>query len=81
MNSNVNINTSNSVNTSNTTNNVVSLGKIINIDGNEVTVKINPEVLGKASLMNIHAVFDDGNKKIVGEILKIAIEYIKISIK
>lgn len=57
-----------------------SIGKIVNIEGNVVTVKIDINVLSYGNLMNIHAVFDDGNKKIVGEILKVDIESLKISV-
>jgi len=57
-----------------------SLGKIINIDGNDVIVKIDSSLLSGGNLMNIHALFDDGKKKIVGEILRVETEYLKISI-
>ena len=57
-----------------------SLGNIINIDGNVVTIKINPGILGDASLMNIHVVFDDGKRKIAGEIIKISLDSINIAV-
>lgn len=57
-----------------------SLGSIINIEGNIVTIKINPGILGDSSLMNIHVVFDDGKRKIAGEIIKISLESIDIAI-
>lgn len=57
-----------------------NLGKITNIEGNVVTVKIDLSVLNFGNLMNIHTIFDDGKKKLVGEILKVDIEYLKIGI-
>lgn len=57
-----------------------SIGKILNIEGNVVTVKIDINVLSYGNLMNIHVVFDDGNKRIVGEVLKVDIEFLKISV-
>ncbi len=57
-----------------------SLGHIVNIEGNIVTVKVEINVLNYGNLVNIHTVFDDGKKKIVGEILKVDIEYLKIGI-
>lgn len=57
-----------------------SLGQITNVEGNIVTVKADINVLNYGNLVNIHAVFDDGKRKIVGEILKVDIEYLKIGI-
>ncbi len=57
-----------------------SIGKIINIEENIVTVKIDVNVLNYGNLMNIHTVFDDGKRKLIGEILKVDIEYLKIAI-
>lgn len=57
-----------------------NLGKITNIEGNIVTVKIDLSVLNYGNLMNIHTIFDDGKKKLVGEILKVDIEYLKIGV-
>ena len=57
-----------------------SLGNIVNIDGNIVTIKINSSILGDASLMNIHVVFDDGKRKIAGEIIKISLDSIDIAV-
>ena len=57
-----------------------NLGKITNIEGNVVTVKIDLSVLNFGNLMNIHTIFDDGKKKLVGEILKVDIEYLNIGI-
>ncbi len=57
-----------------------NIGKIINIEENIVTVKIDVNVLNYGNLMNIHTVFDDGKRKLIGEILKVDIEYLKIAI-
>ena len=57
-----------------------SLGSIINVEGNIVTVKIDINVLNYGNLMNIHVIFDDGKRKLVGEILKVDIQYLKIAI-
>lgn len=57
-----------------------SIGKIINIEENIVTVKVDINILNYGNLMNIHTVFDDGKRKLIGEILKVDIEYLKIAI-
>ena len=57
-----------------------SIGKIINIEENIVTVKIDVNVLNYGNLMNIHTVFDDGKRKLIGNIIKVDIEYLKIAI-
>ena len=57
-----------------------NIGKIINIEENIVTVKIDVNVLNYGNLMNIHTVFDDGKRKLIGEILKVDVEYLKIAI-
>ncbi len=57
-----------------------SIGKIVNIEENIVTVKVDINILNYGNLMNIHTVFDDGKRKLIGEILKVDIEYLKIAI-
>ncbi len=57
-----------------------NLGNIIDIDGNFVVVKIEFDVSKYANLMNVHVIFDDGEKKIVGEILKVTTEELVIAI-
>ena len=57
-----------------------NIGKIVDIEGNIVTLKIEINVLNYGSLMNVHTIFDDGKRKLVGEILKVDIEYLKIGI-
>jgi len=56
------------------------LGKILTINKNSCVVKLKPEVLDKASdLINVHVVFEDTNKKILGEVDSILEDTIKIS--
>jgi len=57
-----------------------NLGKIIDISGNYVVVLIGFDVSRFGNLMNIHVVFDDGSKKIVGEILKVTTRDLLIGI-
>ncbi len=57
-----------------------NIGKIIDISGNYVVVQINFDVSKYGNLMNVHVVFDDGNKRIVGEILKVTVSAITIGI-
>jgi DNA helicase HerA-like ATPase len=57
-----------------------NIGNIVDINGNYVTVKINFNVSQYGNLMNVHVVFDDGTKKIVGEILKVTITDITVGI-
>lgn len=57
-----------------------NIGKIIDINGNYVTIKIEFNVSSYGNLMNIHVIFDDGNKKIVGEILKVTLTEIIVGV-
>lgn len=57
-----------------------NLGKIIDINGNYVLVEINFNVSQYGNLMNVHVVFDDGKKRIVGEILKVTITQLTVGI-
>jgi len=56
------------------------LGNIISIEENNVIVKLVIDVTTQTNLINIHVVFEDGNKKIVGEIVNIGVDTAKISI-
>lgn len=56
------------------------IGKIINIENNIVIVKLSIDISSQANLVNIHVVFEDGNKKIVGEILNVDIANAKIGV-
>ena len=58
-----------------------SLGKIISIEGNVVLVKVDYEnIYNLGNLMNIHTIFYDGKTTLVGEIIKVDLEYLKIAI-
>ncbi len=59
---------------------VGSLGKIIDINGNYVIIKIDFDVTTYGNLMNVHVVFEEGNKKIVGEILKVTLGEITVGV-
>ena len=56
------------------------IGNIIDILENSVIVKLTIDITTQANLVNIHVVFEDGEKKIVGEIMNIGIDTAKISI-
>ena len=51
------------------------LGKILDIDNDLVKIKLDIDINKQANIINIHVVFLDGNKKIVGEIIKLDQEY------
>ena len=57
-----------------------SLGKIINIDGNYVVIKIGFDISTNSNLMNMHVVFEDGQKTIVGEILKVTVDELTVGV-
>ena len=56
------------------------IGRIINIDGNIVTVELSIDVTNQTNLVNIHVIFQDNNKKIVGEIVSMKIKEASVSI-
>lgn len=51
------------------------LGRIIDIDNSLVKIKLDIDINKQANLINIHVVFEDKNKKIIGEIEKLDQEY------
>ncbi len=57
-----------------------NLGKIVNIDGNYITIKISFDVSTYGNMMNMHVVFEDSSKVIVGEILKVTTEDIVVGV-
>ena len=57
-----------------------NLGKIIDIDGSFVIIKTDFDISSYGNLMNVHVVFEDGPKLIVGEILKVTIEEIIVAV-
>ncbi len=56
------------------------LGKILAIEGNVIQVKLSIDINKQANLVNIHAVFEDGKHKVVGEISDIHQDVIKVNI-
>ena len=56
------------------------LGNIINIENSTVTIKLAIDITTQTNLINIHVVFEDGDKKIVGEIVNVDVDTAKISI-
>ena len=56
------------------------LGKIVSIVDNIAKVKLAIDIDNQANLVNIHAVFEDGYKRIVGEIINIDKEFAYIKI-
>jgi len=56
------------------------IGNIITIENNFVIVKLAIDISSQTNLVNIHVVFDDGDKKIVGEIVNIDTTTAKVSI-
>ncbi len=55
------------------------LGKILTITKNSAIVEVNKEAIGIKDLINLHVVFEDDNKKILGEIDSIEQDNLKIS--
>ncbi len=55
------------------------LGKILTITKNSAIVEVNKEAIGIKDLINLHVVFEDDNKKILGEIDSIEQDSLKIS--
>ena len=55
------------------------LGKILTITKNSAIVEVNKEAIGVKDLINLHVVFEDDNKKILGEIDSIEQDSLKIS--
>ena len=47
------------------------LGKILEIVNNQVIIKLDIDISNQSNLINLHVIFQDGGKKIVGEIVNI----------
>lgn len=47
------------------------LGKIIEIVDNQVIVQLTIDISSQSNLVNLHVVFEDGTKKIIGEIVNV----------
>ena len=56
------------------------IGKIVEIRGNEVIVKLGIDITSQTNLVNLHVVFEDEKAKIVGEIKEIDKQNVKIVI-
>ncbi len=56
------------------------IGSIVNIVNNIVTVKLAIDVTTQTNLVNIHVIFEDGEQKIVGEIVNIDVANAKVTI-
>lgn len=56
------------------------LGKIVEIVNNQVIVDMSIDINNQANLIHLHVVFEDGNKKIIGEIVNITQKQIFINI-
>lgn len=56
------------------------IGTILSIQDNIVTVKLAIDMNNQANLINLHAIFEEGNHKIVGEIIDMNQETAKIMI-
>ena len=56
------------------------LGKITEIVDDIVKVKMTIDIKMQPSLSNLHVIFEEDNKKVVGEIIKIDEEYLTINI-
>ena len=47
------------------------IGKIFSVESNYVMVNLSIDISSQTNLINVHVIFEDGNQKIVGEILNI----------
>ena len=56
------------------------IGSIIDIQNTLVKVKLSIDITTQTNLLNIHVVFEDGQKKIVGEILKLDLNTAIVSV-
>ena len=56
------------------------IGNIINIKDNIVVIKLIIDITTQTNLINVHVVFEDGDKKVIGEIVNVDVDTAKISI-
>ena len=47
------------------------LGNIVEIIDNQVFINLNIDISNQTNLINLHVIFEDETKKIVGEIVKV----------
>ena len=57
------------------------LGRITSVDENIVTISIDFDKMKDDNIVNLHVLLDDGNVKIVGEIIKVTNEGAKIALQ
>lgn len=56
------------------------IGKIIEISNNDVIIELAIDITKQPNLVGLHVIFEDGNKKIVGEIENISKQTMKVNI-
>ncbi|MDD6878937.1 MAG: ATP-binding protein [bacterium] len=56
------------------------IGKIINIEEDNVIVKLEIDISKQSNLVNVHVIFESNNEKIVGEIRSISLDTAKIAV-
>lgn len=56
------------------------LGNIIEINDNKVTLKLSIDINSQPNLVNLHVIFEDKSKRIVGEVSKVTQELMFINI-
>jgi hypothetical protein len=56
------------------------LGNIIEINDNKVTIKLSIDINSQPNLVNLHVIFEDKNKRLVGEISKITKELMFVDV-
>ena len=54
------------------------IGKIIYISNNNAHIKVLPNIKISTNLMNMHVIFEDNNRKVLGEIEDISQDLIKV---
>lgn len=58
----------------------MNIGRIINIDNTNIQIKLDINLEEYSNIMNVHLIFLDGDKKIVGEVTKVATDYVIASV-
>lgn len=79
MNNDNNVNNT-TTNSSNNKSNGVNLGTIFSIEENYVMINLTIDMSTQTNFINVHVVFEDGDKKIVGEIMNINAGVAKIGV-
>lgn len=58
----------------------MNIGKIINIENANIEIKLDIDIDQFSNIMNVHIIFLEGDKKIVGEINKVSVDRVDASI-